>query len=404
MGGRLVHSQCHYNEKHSIILPSKHQFTNLLIQHTHITELHAGTQAVLAKIRAKYWPLSGRRTVRNVIGKCITCFRAKPVHHQPIMGNLPACRVEPARPFVNVGVDYCGPFLIRNSTARRPSKSKAYIAIFICMAVKAVHIELVSSLGSDSFLNALKRFIARRGMVGNIYSDNGTNFVKANCELKELHKMFTTEAEMSKITNVLSQQGISWHFIPPRAPHVGGLWESAVKSFKYHFRRIVSNALLTFEEFYTVSTQIESILNSRPLIPLSDDPSDLTVLTPGHFLIGDSLRTNLEPNLLDLKLNRLSRLQLIERLKQHFWKRWTKEYLQQLQQRSKWRGDSRPQLQVGQLVVLREDDTPPMSWPLGRITTVHPGSDGVVRAAVVRTARGEAKRHANRLCVLPIEQ
>lgn len=135
--------------------------------------------------------------------------------------------------------------------------------------------------------------------------------------------MFRTTAEVEKITNVLATQGISWHFMPPRAPHFGGLWEAAVKSFKHHFRRIVGNALLTFEEFYTICTQIEAILNSRPLIPLSEDPSDLSTLTPGHFLIGDSLRSNLEPDLSEVKFNQLSRFQHLERLRQHFWSRWS---------------------------------------------------------------------------------
>lgn len=260
VGGRLEHSHCQYNERHPIVLPSKHPFTKLLIQHIHRMELHAGTQATLAKIRSKYWPLSGRDTVRHIIRNCVICFKAKPIPHQPIMGNLPAPRVKPARPFINVGVDYCGPFTIRTSTRRRPATTKAYVAIFVCMAVKAVHIELVSGLDSNSFINALKRFISRRGMISNIYSDNGSNFVGANKELKELRNMFTTTAEIEKITNTLSSEGISWHFIPPRAPHFGGLWEAAVKSFKFHFKRIIGNALLTFEEFYTIFTQIEASL------------------------------------------------------------------------------------------------------------------------------------------------
>lgn len=403
VGGRLRNSNNQFNEKHPIILPKNHQITRLLIEYVHRTELHAGAQATLAKIRTKYWPLGGRSIVRHVIRKCIKCFKAKPIMSQPLMGDLPMARVQPARPFINVGVDYCGPFTIRNSPTRRASTYKAYVAIFVCMAVKAVHIELVSGLDSNSFISALKRFIARRGMISNIYSDNGTNFVKANKDLKELQKMFTTTENIEKITNVLAEQGVSWHFIPPKAPNFGGLWEAAVKSFKHHFRRIVSNALLTFEEFYTICTQIEAILNSRPLIPLSEDPSDLSILTPSHFLIGDSLRSNLEPNLSEIKLNRLSRFQLLERIRQHFWARWSKEYLQQLQVRKKWTQNISPSVRNGQLVLLQEDGIPPLLWPTGRIVAVHPGVDGIVRAATVKTVRGEVKRPTNKLCVLPME-
>ncbi|KAH0817148.1 hypothetical protein GEV33_005643 [Tenebrio molitor] len=156
---------------------------------------------------------------------------------------------------------------------------KAYVALFVCLAMKAIHLELVGDYTAESFKNCLKRMMARRGIVGNLYSDNGTNFVRTDRELKE--------------TN------ISWHFIPPHSPHMGGIWEAGVKSCKHHFKRIVGNALLRYEELYTLLTLIESCLNSRPITPMSNDPHDLEALTPGHFLIGAPLTAPLEPNLED---------------------------------------------------------------------------------------------------------
>ncbi|GJQ66651.1 hypothetical protein Trydic_g4620 [Trypoxylus dichotomus] len=236
VGGRLRHSNYSYNKKHQIILPNSHRCTKLLIDHIHRSELHAGTQTTLAKIRNKFWPLSDRIAERHTIRKCVICFKANRVAQQQ--------RIEPARPFVNTGVDYCGPLLIRHGIRKRAAKIKVYIAIFVCMAVKAVHIEVVKGLDSDSFTRALKRFIGRRGMRRGIWSDNGTSFINANKELKKLQHLQDIELKSHKVADFLSSEGIEWYFIPPRAPHFGGIWEAAMKSFKYHFKRFLQYILL----------------------------------------------------------------------------------------------------------------------------------------------------------------
>lgn len=140
-----------------------------------------------------------------------------------------------------------------------------------CIATKAIHLELVSALTTKAFLDTFKRFIARRGKPAAIYSDNATNFVGAAKELRELFQCAVSDT----ITNFSANERIAWHFIPPRSPHFGGLWEAGVKSTKIHLNRVLGNALLTFENFCTVLTQIEAVLNSRPISPLSDDPNDL---------------------------------------------------------------------------------------------------------------------------------
>jgi hypothetical protein len=193
------------------------------------------------------------------------------------MGDLPEPRVVPSRPF---GLDYAGPLKIKMDKGRgRVKTTKAYICIFVCMAIKAVHIELVCDLTTDSFLNALKRFIARRGLCCNIYSDNATNFVGANKQLKEFYQFLTSDELQQEIHNYSSRNLIQWNFIPPRAPNFGGLWEAAVNSTKFHSIRILRSALLPYDEMNTCLSQIESILNSRPLTPLSTDPNDLQFFT-----------------------------------------------------------------------------------------------------------------------------
>jgi len=319
VGGRLQKAQLDYSQRHPIILPKGHHLTHLIIMEEHLKNLHAGVQSLLAIIRTRYWPITGKNIIRKVLHKCIVCRRT-PV--EQLMGSLPASRVLPLPPFSTSGIDYAGPFNIKIS---RNKSGKAYLCVFVCFVTKAVHLEIVSDLSTPAFLNALKRFIAKRGTCLNIYSDNGTNFVGANNALKEMYLM--VNSSNAEIHNYLSEQAIKWHFLPPQSPHMEGLWESAVKVVKNRLTKIVGSTSLIFEELTTVVTQIEAVLNSRPLTPMSSDPADLSVLTPGHFLIGRPLVAICEPDITDVSVNRLNRYQLLEQIRQNFWKRWSVEYL-----------------------------------------------------------------------------
>ncbi|XP_076660838.1 uncharacterized protein LOC143364295, partial [Halictus rubicundus] len=247
--------------------------------------------------------------------------------------------------------------------------------------LRAVHLEVVGDLTTDAFLAALKRFIARRGICSNIYSDNGTNFVGANNELNELHRVLR---EDERVNRFVSDKKISWHFMPTLSPHFGGLWEAAVKSFKHHLRRVVGDQLFTYEQFATFVTEIEGILNSRPLTPLSSDPNDPAALTPAHFLIGTAITSVPEADFTASPSNRLSNWQHIQKVKQDFWARWTKEYIHQLQTRTKWMKGSHD-IQEGTVVILKDDHLPPLQWNLGRILEIHPGADNIIRAVTVKT-------------------
>jgi hypothetical protein len=282
------------------------------------------------------------------------------------MGQLPLARVTVARPFLNAGIDYVGPFEIKSGNTRSKTTTKCYIVLFICMATKAIHLELVSNLTSEAFIAALKRFIARRGLIDHLYSDNGSNFVAANRELKEF---------LRQVHDYAAKTQFQWHFIPPNSPHFGGLWEAGIKSLKYHWKRIVGKVLLTFEEFSTLITQVEACLNSRPLTALSNDPS---YLSPSHFLNGASLTSLPEPDFTNSTMNSLSRWQKVQHFSQQLWNRWSSDYLNSLQQCSKWR-NKQPNLQPGMLVLLREYNLSPMSWRPAMIIETFPGSDGHVR-------------------------
>lgn len=403
VGGRLRNSDLTFNSRHPILLPANHELTKRIIMREHVRNMHAGTQATMAAIRQQFWPLSLRSTARKIILHCVKCFRVKPAFSEATMGSLPTGRVTVSRPFSHCGVDYAGPIILRESKRRNARNHKAYVALFVCFAVKAVHIELVSDLTSDAFIAALKRFISRRGKPSHVYSDNGTNFVGAHNQLKEFFDNLSKNETQEEVKHFLRTQQTSWNFIPPNAPHFGGLWEAAVKSAKYHMNRIIGKAHLTFEELQTILCEIEAVLNSRPITALSSDPNDLSFLSPGHFLIGTTMNGFPCYDLRDINENRLVRWQRVEQLRQHFWQRWSGEYLHSLQTRSKWKADKGVQLETGQLVLIRQQDLAPLHWLLGRVHEIHAGADGIVRSATVRTAKGFLTRPLTKLAILPIE-
>lgn len=403
VGGRLRRTNLPYDSKHPILIPRDHHVTKLIIRDTHERNFHTGNQATLNAIRHKYWVPNGKGVIRKIIHKCIVCYRAKPRESNYIMSDLPKSRLTYTRPFLHAGIDFCGPFLIKEKTKRNRGKVKVFLAVFVCFSTRAIHIEIVGDLTTDSCLAALRRFFARRGKCSDIYSDNATNFVGAKRELKELFALVQSGEYNRTMSEQLANENVNWHMIPPRSPHFGGIWEAAVKAAKHHITRTIGETLLSYEGFLTYVNEIEAILNSRPLCPLSTDPNDLTALTPGHFLIGDRLTGIPDHDFLKLPSGRLSSWQHIQQLRQHFWKRWSNEYLQTLISRKKWHTGEATNLTVGSMVIVKEDNIPPMQWPLGRIIAVHPGKDGIIRVVTVKTSVGEYTRCVKRIAPLPID-
>lgn len=398
VGGRLERSNLTFEEKHPAILP-KHRISSLIVEDAHLRCLHGGPLLTISLLRQQYWIIGHRPFVRNAIRKCVPCARERAQVPTQIMGNLPAARAgQTQRAFLHTGLDYTGPVLVRSSKGRGYKAHKAYLAVFVCMSTRAIHLELVSDYTSESFIAAYRRFTARRGLPTDIYSDNGTTFQGAETELQSA---FNNAVNDPNIGNTVATDGTNWHFIPPGAPHFGGLWEAGVKSAKHHLKQVIGAHTLTYEEFNTLITQIEACLNSRPIGPQLTDPSEFSALTPGHLLIGAPLLSIPEPTLLNLNENRLSRWQLVQQMLESFWKRWSVEYFHSLQVRTKWTkaGDN---ITVGQLVLVRNNNLPPAKWMLGKITNVHPGSDSHVRVVTIRTAQSEFKRPISQICLLPV--
>ncbi|XP_075163015.1 uncharacterized protein LOC142235637 [Haematobia irritans] len=382
VGGRLLNSDLPEDMKFPFLLPKSDPFVKVMINHFHQSNYHAGPRALVSLIQQQFWIINCRSLARQVVYSCIHCTKYKPKLLTQVMGNLPKDRVSGSRPFQVVGVDFAGP-IATYLRIRGKTPYKSYIAVFVCFATKAVHLETVSDLSSDAFIAALKRFIGRRGLPSKIYCDNATNFIGAESKLKEFHKQFHLEETKSKIESFSGSKHIQFIFIPPRAPHFGGLWEAAVKS-KGHLFRTLPNARLTFEELSTALVEIEAVMNSRKISPASTDPNDLQALTPGHFLIGCPLlslpeRKNFDPD-----------------------RRWHKEYLAQLQHRYKWQTPQQD-LKVNDMVNIHEDNVPPLKWTIGRVTNIVSGDDGYARVADVRTPTNLLRRPVAKLAKLPID-
>ena len=292
------------------------------------------------------------------------------------MSDLPLERVKPSKPFTHVVVDFVGPFEVKKS--KRANKTeKVYLCLFICFATKDIHLEIATSLSTPDFIAGLRRFIARRGLPSEFFSDNGTNFVGACNELRKLLELIKTE----NIKNFVAENQCKWNFIPPSSPHFGGLWEAGVKSAKTHLRKIVGSTPLSLDEINTTFCQTEACLKSRPLCQLSADPKDSNTLTPGHCLTGAPLLV-FPDDYTNKMLGHTKRWELVQKLVHTFWRRWQTEYIANLQPRTKWFNSISEIFNVNDVVLVTEHCSP-ANWPKAKIVKLHTGNDNVVRVVSV---------------------
>lgn len=395
VGGRIERSEVDYEMKHPVLVPHESRLAWLLADYAHRNTKHGGVQLMTQFIRQNYWIPRIRGLLRSVVHRCVVCVRLNARMQDQLMAELPAERIQVGKPFINTGVDFAGPFMIKIIGGE---VCKCWVAIFVCLKTRAIHLDIVADMTSVAFIACYERFIARRGRCLKLCSDNGTTFVSTDKEIKKALEKWINKDTLDHI----HIKGTDWYFITPAAPHQGGIYEAAVKSMKFHLKRIVGIKTLTYENFNTLLHQIEAILNSRPIHPLNDDAKDMQALTPGHFLVGEPLVLPL-PFSIDPKPKK-DRIRLWkdrQTMINHFWQRWQQEYLTSLQERKKWRREQE-NLRIGQLVVLKSENYPPASWALGRIIELLPSKDGLVRNVVVETATNRFKRAVQKLCVLPM--
>ncbi|XP_075150700.1 uncharacterized protein LOC142224800 [Haematobia irritans] len=398
VNGRLADSSLPYNERFPIILSGNSRFSHLYLLNLHQLLAHADCTLMCRMVQTEFYISRLKPRVKAIIHKCRTCVIFKQKSCSQIMAPLPSVRCELSPPFNITGVDFAGPFELKSSTLKRAPIIKSYVSIFVCFTTKAIHLEPCSELSSLAFEAAFTRFVGRRGLPHRVVSDNGRNFIGASRKLLKEFSAFV-KSTASDISKKYSTHGFEWQFIPPHAPHMGGLWESAVKSFKHHFKRIAGAHKFTFEQFATILARIEGILNSRPISAVSEDPSDLKALTPGHFLKGSPIMSFPETPSQNLSL--LNRWTKLKALHHQFAIRWKEDYLKSLHKRYKWK-NSGPNLKIGDLVVVMDDLLPPSDWRLGRIVNTHHGSDNNIRVADIKVASGIITRPIVKLCYLPL--
>ncbi|XP_031337212.1 uncharacterized protein LOC116166396 [Photinus pyralis] len=361
-----------------IVLPARHFLVNQLIFQEHLRSCHSGAQGLMSQLRQRYWILGGRRTIKSAISRCVVCRRqnAKPfvVRTPP----LPVDRVRDANAFEVTGVDLAGPLYLKTG-------EKVWVCLFTCAVYRAVHLEICTALSVVSFMQALRRFIARRGRPKTIYSDNGTNFVGTENAFSRVN--FEEIAESSGI------ERIQWRFNPPTAAWWGGFWERLVGVLKQLLRKVLGRSSLDYESLMTVMCDCEAVINSRPLI-CSDDAKDLVPLTPMMFL-----RDQVESGVSDcdeVDQKTLSRKVVYrQKLVADLRRRFRNEYLGQL--KLWFKGRCNRQVRVGDIVLVGNDKDKRVNWPLGRVVTLLPGKDGNKRLVRVITERGQLLRPVQRL-------
>jgi hypothetical protein len=388
VGGRLQESVLSNNPS---ILPAGHAITRASITEFH-SKAHMGVEWTLSLIRQHYWIVRARPAVKKQIRLCIICRRLFAKPSSQLMANLPAERLDAGSPpFTYVGVDVFGPFSVKVNR----TEVKRYGCMFTCFVSRAVHIEMLFSLETESFINGFRRFISRRGFPVKVFSDNGTNFVGANTELKKALK----ELSQKDIETYALQRNIDWHFNPPLASHMGGAWERMIGCA----RRVMEGMLvgpvrLTDDILETLFSEVESIVNGRPLTKLSDDPNDPTPLTPNHLLLLRAGST-VPPGKFDKADVFRRRWRHVQHLADQFWIKWVRLYLPELQRRQKWTEIQR-NISVGDLVLLLDEHTPRNLWPLGIVTKVSEGRDQNVRSVRVRTKATELVRPITKIIIL----
>ncbi|XP_069114290.1 uncharacterized protein [Argopecten irradians] len=403
-GGRINNAPIPFDTRFPYLVSGKHSFTRLLIMDTHRRNMHANKGTTITLLRQKYWIPSIRNVVGNTLRKCVPCKKVSgKAYSSPDPPPLPKDRMSDAAPFTVTGVDFTGAIHVKHNGRDK----KVYVCLFTCANTRAVHLEIVQDLTEETFLMAFRRFISRKSLPRVMISDNGTTFVSAAEEIRKL-------TESTLVHQSLNNYGTTWKFIPKRAPWYGGFWERLIGLTKNCLRKVLGRAYVNYDLLMTVITEIEAILNDRPLTYIGADVTELSPLTPSHLLYGRRINSVLYPlqdtedendNFFDMDTHRIlnkemdRRFQLIE----HFWKRWRQEYLTSLREFHRASGSNSQVIKVGDIVQVH-DDSPRTTWKIAVVEDLVYGRDNLVRSAVIRTSSGITNRPIIKLYPLEVRQ
>jgi hypothetical protein len=384
VNSKLLHRQDSEEFRKPILLPNKHPLVDQLIREEHLRNGHAGVQYLMAKIREKCWIVQGRKAIRKIVKTCVRCrrFCTKKVSVTP--APLPEDRVKSSKVFEVTGVDLAGPLFLKNG-------GKAWVVLFTCAVFRGVHLELVTSLETDSFLLAFLRFVSRRGRPAIVYSDNGTNFVGAANLFKNL--------DWKRIQREANVQRIQWKFNPPTAAWWGGWWERLIQTMKSLLRRMLGHSKLNYIQLETCLCEVEAVMNNRPLTYVTEDQEDLVPLTPAMFMQDQEVTKF--PEIEELTAGGFrKKFKVLQQLKRELCQRFRSEYLGILVHRGK--NKKTTDFKVGDVILVGCDNLKRLDWPMARITELLPGKDGNTRVARVKTASGFLTRPLQRLYPLEV--
>ncbi|XP_035907255.1 uncharacterized protein LOC118509982 [Anopheles stephensi] len=396
MRGRIgAAAEVPYCARYPVILPNNCKLAELIVDRYHRVYRHANNETVVNELRQQFQIPKLRVLVMKVAKSCAFCTIRRSLPQIPPMAPLPKERLAAfVRAFTFVGLDYFGPVLVK----RGRSNEKRWVALFTCLTIRAVHLEVVHSLSTESCVMAVRRFVARRGAPVEIFSDNGTNFVGASRQLQ-----MEIQQRNDILAATFTNEHTRWTFNPPGAPHMGGVWERMVRSVKAAISTVMEVKNTPDDEtFATVLYDAEAMINSRPLTYVPLDPENQEAITPNHFLLGSSSGIKQQPA---LPTNYRDSLRGNWKLAQHIldgvWKRWIKEYLPVITRQCKWFENVR-EIRSGDLVLVLEG-TIRNNWNRGIVEDVIRGVDGHVRQAWVRTATGTLRRPVAKLALLDLK-
>ncbi|XP_052750703.1 uncharacterized protein LOC128200650 [Galleria mellonella] len=356
-----------------------------MVMQRHVQLQHAGTNQLIADIRTRYWIIGSRRLVRSVISNCVICMRYRSQPLQAPAAPLPNERMACNAPFQNTGVDLAGPLYLRNG-------EKCWIVLYTCAVYRAVHLELTRSLSTEAFMMTLRRFIARRGRVDMLVSDQGSNFIGT--------KNLLTNLDWEEIQRQSTIRRIAWKMNVPTAAWWGGYWERLIRIMKDLLKRVLGKASVSYDELQTLICDCEAIMNGRPLTYINNDNGEyLEPLTPALFIQPLPKTDVTDLDIVDnTSLNR--RLKYLQNLREQFRQRFKSEYLTVLVQKGKEKKDI---LKIGDIVLV-ENEEKRIKWPLGIVEQLIQGKDGVERLARVRTSLGTKMRPVQRLYKLEVHK
>ena len=396
---RIKNAQVRDSTKKPILLPPRNPYSELLIKDSHERVFHNGVRETLNMLRQKYWILRGRESVKRITKRCILCKKLEGLAYSSVFSkDLPSFRVDNSPPFCHVGIDFAGPLYISSQTGNK----KCYICLFTCTTTRAVHLELVESLEVETFIRCFRRFTARRGVPATILSDNAKTFKAASKEIRRLLRS-------PRLTEHFLSRGVKWKWIVELSPWKGGIWERLIRSTKRCLVKVVGRSLLSFTELSTILVEIEAVINSRPLTYVFDDSDGISYpLTPSQLINGRNLE--MWPN--DRHCEIVSNYETLSKRSRFHRKvltqfscRWKTDYLLSLLEAYKPRdGSNEPTVEVGDIVLVKNDHDKRSFWKLAEILELYKGKDQCIRAAKIRVA-GENKRVLNRSLkhLIPLE-